>query len=356
MGFLGGGVVVGIDAGVGRDIAGAILAADHRAGLGDGFGHHGDAVGPHIGDQAGGVAADLHAFIQALRHLHGALGVEAQLAAGFLLQGRGLEGRRGVALDRAGLDAAHREVLGLDGGHGAVGLGLIGQRQLFDLPAVQLDQPGGEAARLGGQVGADGPVFLGLERLDLLLALHDQAQRHRLHPPGRARPRQLAPQDRRQGETHQIIQRPAGQIGFDQFLVQRAGMGDGLHHGGFGDGVERHPFHRQVFQQLLGPQHFQDVPGNRLALAVGVGGQDQLVGALHRLGDVLDLGGGAGIHIPDHGEIVVRLHRAVLGRQVADMPEAGQHFIIAAQILVDGFDLAGGLDDQDVHLGHGTQG
>jgi hypothetical protein len=31
------------------------------------------------------------------------------------------------------------------------------------------------------------------------------------------------------------------------------------------------------------------------------------------------------------------------------MPEAGQHFIIAAQILVDGFDLAGGLDDQDIH-------
>ena len=69
--------------------------------------HHGDAVGSHIGDQAHGLAADIDAFIKALRDLHGALGVEAQLAAGFLLQGRGLEGRGGIALDRLGFDAAH---------------------------------------------------------------------------------------------------------------------------------------------------------------------------------------------------------------------------------------------------------
>jgi hypothetical protein len=36
------------------------------------------------------------------------------------------------------------------------------------------------------------------------------------------------------------------------------------------------------------------------------------------------------------------------------MPEAGQHLIIGAQILVDGFDLAGGFDDEDIHLAERT--
>ena len=98
-------------------------------------------------------------------------------------------------------------------------------------------------------------------------------------------------------------------------------------------------------------EHFQDMPGDRLALAVGVGGQDQLVGALHGGGDVLDLGLGAGVDVPDHGEIVVRLHRAVLGGQVADMAEAGQDFVAGAQILIDGLGFGGGLDDEDVHPG-----
>ena len=60
---------------------------------------------------------------------------------------------------------------------------------------------------------------------------------------------------------------------------------------------------------------------------------------------------GPGIDLPDHGEIVVRLHRAVLGGQVADMAEAGQHFIAGAQILIDGLGLGGGFDDEDVHAG-----
>ena len=60
--------------------------------------------------------------------------------------------------------------------------------------------------------------------------------------------------------------------------------------GGLGHRVEHHALDRHLAQHLLLLEHFQDVPGDRLALAVGVGGQDQLVGALHGVGDVLDLG------------------------------------------------------------------
>ena len=354
MGFLGIGGGVGVGARRGRDILRAVFLADQGSGFGDRFGHDGDAVGSHIGDQAGGLAADVDAFIQALGDLHGALGVEAQLARGFLLQGRGLEGRRGIAPYRTGLDAGNREALRLDRSDRAAGVGLVGQRHFLDLLAVQLDQPGREGAAGRGQFGVDAPIFLRLESFDFLLAFHHQAKRHALHPSRRARARQLAPQHGRQSEAEQIVQGAACQIGVDQFLVEFARMGDGFQDGGFGDGVERHPLDGHGAQDLLFLEHFQDVPGNGFALAVGVGGQDQLVGAFHGGHDVLDLGRGAGIHVPGHGEIVVRLHRTVLGRQVADMPEAGQHFIVAAQVLVDGFDLAGGLDDQNIHLGNRT--
>ena len=68
------------------------------------------------------------------------------------------------------------------------------------------------------------PVFAGDELLDLELAVADEPQRHRLHPAGRARARQLAPQHRREREADEIVERAAGEIGVDQRAVDlRAG-------------------------------------------------------------------------------------------------------------------------------------
>ena len=66
------------------------------------------------------------------------------------------------------------------------------------------------------------------------------------------------------------------------------------------------------------------MPGNGLALAVGVGGEDQAVGALDRAGDIIDALLRLGIEIPAHGEIFVGAHRTVLGGEVADMA-VGSH-------------------------------
>ena len=53
------------------------------------------------------------------------------------------------------------------------------------LLAVDLPQLRGELGRQRrGEVGVEGPVLLGLERLDLALALDDEPHRHRLHAPG----------------------------------------------------------------------------------------------------------------------------------------------------------------------------
>ena len=78
------------------------------------------------------------------------------------------------------------------------------------------------------------------------------------------------------------------------------------------------------------------MPGNGLAFAVGIGSEDQLLGALGGGGDLLQLLGAAAFDLPAHLEALVGAHRAVLRGQVPDMAEAGQDVIVAAQILVDG--------------------
>ena len=108
-----------------------------------------------------------------------------------------------------------------------------------------------------------------------------------------------------------------------------------LRHRLLGDGVEHHPFHGLLLERLLFLEHFQHVPGDRLALAVGVGGQNQLVGAFERLGDVVEALVRLGVDLPDHAEVGVGVDRAVLGRQVADMAKGRQDLVAGAQILID---------------------
>src|SRR5262249_22621058 len=93
----------------------------------------------------------------------------------------------------------------------------------------------------------------------------------------------------------------------------------------------------------------EHVPGDGLALPVGVGGKDELVGPLDRPDDVVEALLGLGLDLPDHAEIGVWIDRAVLRRQVADMAERSQNLIAPAQILVDRLGLGGGFNDYDIH-------
>ena len=102
-----------------------------------------------------------------------------------------------------------------------VGLAAVADRQPFDLPVVELHQPAGEALAVLLEGGADRPIFLRLEDLDLALAVDDQPKRDRLHAAGRLRAGKLAPQDRRKGEADQIIERAPRPVGVDQILIER---------------------------------------------------------------------------------------------------------------------------------------
>ena len=71
-----------------------------------------------------------------------------------------------------------------------------------------------------------------------------------------------------------------------------------------GDLVEDHPLHRH-----LGLQHLEHVPGDRLALAVLVGREDELVGVLER---PLQIGDDLLLSLRDHvlgSEVVVDVDR-----------------------------------------------
>ncbi len=339
-----------VDARAVGEIGLAEFVVDDGAGLRDRFRRDLDAVGSHVGDEAGRLAVDLDAFVKPLRDLHGAAGGETELAGGFLLQRRGGEGRVRVAPRGLALDGGDGEARGLDARNDVGRRLLVRNVELAEFPAVECDEAGdegGAATRL--HVGFDGPVFLAAEGLNLQLAVADETERDGLHAAGRARARKLAPENGREGEADEIVERAAGEIGVDQFLVEPARMLHRFGNGFLGDGVEDDALDLDVLQDLLLVEDFEHMPGDGLALAIRVGCEDEPVRALHGGGDLVQALLGLGVHVPGHGEVVIRLDRAVLGGQVADMAVGGQDLVVLAQILVDGFRLCGRLNNDDVH-------
>jgi hypothetical protein len=116
-----------------------------------------------------------------------------------------------------------------------------------------------------------------------------------------------------------------------------------------GHRVEHHPIDALILEQLLALEDLMHVPRDRFSLAVRVGREDHSVRILDRAADVAEPLGGLGVDLPAHGEIVVGIDRAVLGRQIPHMAERGVDAIVLAQIFVDGLGLRRRLDDHDFH-------
>ena len=340
----------GVEARLVRDVPRAEGRLDRLTRRLDRLGSDLHAVGTHVGDQADGLAADIDAFIEPLRDLHRAGGREAELGGGRLLQRRGGEGRTRVAAGGLRLDAV--DAIGRAFQHRAHQRRprLVADRHLLQLVAVERGQPGAElvAARRREQ-GAQLPVFLRLEDLDLRLAIADEAQRHGLDAAGRAGARQLAPQHRGEGEADQIVEGAAGEIGVDQRLVDLPRVRHRVQHRLLRDGVEDDAAHRLGADHLLLAQHLEHVPRDRLALPVRIGGEDDAVGLLHRLGDLVQPLLGKLGHLPVHGEVLVRPDGAVLGRQIAHVSVGSENLEVAAEILVDRLRFGRRFDDDDIH-------
>jgi hypothetical protein len=325
-----------------RQIAGVVAIRDCSAGGADRLSGHLYAVGPHVGDEP--------VLIERLGEPHRVAGGKAQFASRFLLQGRGGERRRRVLAERLGFDRDDGEPAVLDDLLGRVRRALIANRQPVELLAIERDQARGERRAIRLEIGRDLPIFLRFEQLDVAFAVDDQAERDRLDPPRRFGSRQLAPQDRRQREPDQIIECAARPVGIDQILIEPARMGHRLRHRRFGDGVEGDAIDLGG-ERLALPEHFLDVPADRLAFAVGIGRQDQRIGLLRRVGDGFQLLGLVRISVPFHRKAGIRIDRAILRRQVADMAIAGQHAVTRAEIFFDGLRLGRRFNDNKFQAG-----
>ena len=102
-------------------------------------------------------------------------------------------------------------------------------------------------------------------------------------------------------------------------------------------------------QRLLAAQQFLHMPADRLALAVRVGREDQSVGGLRRVLNILQPLRLVGVKLPLHRKAVVGIDRAVFRRQVANMAIAGEYLEIATEIFLDRFRLCGRFDNYQLH-------
>ena len=324
---------------------GAEIPRNQLADLGHRIDPEHGGIGTHVGDQADvAFPAQRHAFIQTLRDLHRAAGGEAELARGLLLQGGGGEGRRRAALAFLGADVAdgkattrsplQRLARGMCGS-------FIGEIKLLEFLAVEPAQPGAEIAIGVLQLRLDGPVFARLERLDLLFALGDHAQCRRLHPAGGQSALHLAPQHRREIETDQIIQRTACLLRIDQVVGQAARVRHRRLDRLGRDFGKHHAMHVLAFKQAAFAQDLADVPADRLAFAIQVGRQIDVVGRLRRLGNRLDVFLVALDDLVGHGKVVLGIDRTLLGLQIAHMAVGSEDMKSLPRYLLIVFALAG---------------
>ena len=162
------------------------------------------------------------------------------------------------------------------------------------LLAVDLMELGGEPLPRLLQQRLDGPVLDRLEGADLPLALDDEPQRDGLHATRRDPLLHRLPEHGARLVADETIQNAPRLLRLDLLVVDLAGLLDGVLDGVLGDLVEQDATHRHRRRAALGPDLLGDVPGDRLSLAIRVGGDEDFARILRRalqIGDRLLLPG-----------------------------------------------------------------
>ena len=206
----------------------AVVAGDIVPRGGEGFLAQTQGVGAHIGDEAdGAVAGHFHTLIELLGNGHGAPRRHTESAGCFLLQSGGDERGRGGFLLFTALDVIHRESRALHGSKNTVHLVLRVQLLLLVSLAVKARGEGG-IVHPAVEAGVQEPVFLGLEGLDLLLAVYHHACGDRLDTACAQSLFDLLPEKRRELIAHNAVEDAARLLGVHQVLVDAAGVLDAL--------------------------------------------------------------------------------------------------------------------------------
>jgi hypothetical protein len=109
--------------------------------------------------------------------------------------------------------------------------------------------------------------------------------------------------------------------------------------GGLGDLVKLHAVHRFVVERAAFFQYFIQVPGDRLALAIRVGGEIQRVCQFHGLDDGVHVLGVLFDQIVLHGEAVGGIDRALFRDQVTHVAVGRERDEVLAQVFGHGLGL-----------------
>ncbi len=124
---------------------------------------------------------------------------------------------------------------------------------------------------------------------DLVLALADHAQRRALHAAGGQAAPHLLPQQRREIEADEVVERAARLLRVHEVERQVARLGDGALHFALGDLVEHHAFDFLALEVAALFEQLAQVPGDGFAFAVRVGREIEVLGFLQRARDGVDV-------------------------------------------------------------------
>ena len=234
-------------------------------------------VGAHVRDVA--------VLVQALRDPHRRLRGVTELAARLLLQRRGHERRARAADVRLSLDARNLE------GGALEPVGEPTRSLLVELARLAAELPVGpevaaRSPRAGRRERRAAPRTFP-DRTSRPMSHHaaarnairsrsrcdDEPRRHRLDATGREPAHDLLPEDRRDLVAVEPVEDAPRLLRVDEPLVDVAGLVERLLDRVAGDLVEDHPADGH-----LRLQHLEQVPGDRLALAILVRREQQLVG------------------------------------------------------------------------------
>ena len=170
-----------------RYIVFAVVLGDELFGARSRLFRNTQRVRSHIGNHTEGTeTGHIHTFIQLLRHFHRALGLETEFARGFLLHGRGDEGRLRRLFAHALCNGLHLIFCAFQFCQNGIGFFFIGQFYLFAVFAVK----SGFKLFFGGgrhQFCRNRPILLRHKGTDFFFPVYNEPERNRLHP-ARAQP------------------------------------------------------------------------------------------------------------------------------------------------------------------------
>ena len=194
-----------------------------------------------------------------------------------------------------------------------------------------------------GQAGEQVPVLDGHELQDLALPIGDQLQRDRLHAAGAQPTPDLVPEQRADLVAHEAVEHAPRPLCGDHPHVDGPRMLQRILNRLLGDFVER----EAVNLALLALQLLNEVPADRLALAIRVGGDVDVGRVLRRVlqlfNDLLARLDG----FVRFGELVVDVDAQLALGQIADVSHRRDDRVVAPKVLADGFRLCRRLDHDE---------